>query len=148
MCIERKTSTLSPNLKNKHFPCQEVLTLNGPAVHIRSTGLLRWPWLFGEECSWEGKFSMCELREGMWCDCTSFLLITCSQSAVWAACRNYKSECWNLCVVKIILFSCKPQAYSLDEKGLSYMYVRVWGWSWGRCFDGRWDGNVSILLDG
>lgn len=132
MCIERKTSPLSPSLKNKHFSCQEGLTLNGPAVHIRSIGLLRWPWLFGEECSWEGKFLMCELREGMWCDCASFLLITCSQSAVWAAWRNYRSEGSSLCVLKIVLCSCEPEAYSLDWKHLPCMYVYVcFGWREG-----------------
>lgn len=116
MCIERKTSPLSPNLKNKHFSCQEGLTLNEPAVHIRSIGLLRWPWLFGEKCSWEGKFLMCELREGMWCDCASFLLITCSQNAVWAACRNYKSVCgYNHFVFMW------ARAYNLEWKCLLFM---------------------------
>lgn len=145
MCIERKTSPLSPNLKNKHFPCQEGLTFNGAAVHIRSTGLLRWPWLFGEECSWEGKFLMCELREGMWCDCASFLLITCSQSAVWAACRNCRSECGSLCVVKIVLFSCEPEAYSLGLKCLPCVYMCVC-WVKGRVCGG-WNGNEFILLN-
>lgn len=62
----------------------------------------------------------------MWCDCAAFLLITCSQSAVWAACRKYRSECWSL-LVKIVLFSCEPEAYSLDRKHLPCMYVCVLG---------------------
>lgn len=70
-----------PQFEEQAFSLPERLTLNGPAVHIRSRGLLGWPWLFGEECSWEGKFLMCELREGMWCDCASFLL-SCSRGCV------------------------------------------------------------------
>lgn len=153
MCIERKTSLLYTNLKNKHFPCQEGLTLNAPAVHIRSIGLLRWPWLFGEECSWEGKFLMCELREGMWCDCASFLLITCSQNAVWAACRN-KSLNTGACVVKTILLSCEFAflQFWLEMSTFVCMCVYwvkgrvIWGWmKWDWIYFSWWTQTFILL---
>lgn len=77
----------------------------------------------------------------MWCDCASFLLITCSQNAVWAACRNHKSECGSLCVVKIVLFSCEPEGYSLGLKCLPcvYIYVCVLGKGKGVLWWMKWE---------
>lgn len=61
----------------------------------------------------------------MWCDCAPFLLITCSQNAMWAACRN-KSLNTGACVVKTVLPPCEPEAYSLDWKCPPlYVYVCV-----------------------
>lgn len=130
MCWKENLSSL-PRFEEQALSLPRKTDLNEPAVHIRSIGLLRWPWLFGEECSWEGKFLMCELRERMWCDCASFLLITCSQSAVWAACRNYWAKSPSLCMFKTILFSYEPETHVSKGECLPCMLLPCWmKWEW------------------
>lgn len=78
---------------------------------------------------------MCELREGMWCDCASCLLITCSQSAVWAACRNYKSEWWDLCGSNHSVFHVS-QRLTVQIENSYFILMCVFLEKGGGCFGG------------